>query len=62
MTIILTDYHLRRWYGDYLSQERMPAEYTLTVSDIRNKDGVNNIIFSSKVTNMIELKDQNLKY
>ena len=40
----------------------MPAEYTLTVSDIRNKDGVNNIIFSSKVTNIIELKDQNLKY
>ena len=39
----------RRWYGDYLSQERMPAEYTITVQDIRTRDGVNNIIFSSKV-------------
>ena len=39
----------RRWYGDYLSQERMPAEYLTTIQDIRTKDGVNNIIFSSKV-------------
>jgi len=39
----------RRWYGDYLSQERMPAEYLTTIQDIRTKDGVNNIIFSSKI-------------
>ena len=39
----------RRWYGDYLSKERMPAEYLLTIQDIRNKDGANNIVFSSKV-------------
>ena len=39
----------RRWYGDYLSQERMPAEYLATIQDIRTKDGVNNIVFSSKV-------------
>ena len=34
----------RRWYGDYLSQERMPAEYLATIQDIRTKDGVNNIV------------------
>ena len=39
----------RRWYGDYLSQENMDPEYNTTVQDIRTKDGVNNIIFSSKV-------------
>ena len=39
----------RRWYGDYLSQENMDPEYNTTVQDIRTKDGVNNVIFSSKV-------------
>ena len=34
---------------DYLSQENMDPEYNTTVQDIRTKDGVNNVIFSSKV-------------
>ena len=34
----------RRWYGDYLSQENMDAEYNTTVQDLRTKDGVNNVI------------------
>ena len=43
----------RRWYGDYLSQENMDPEYNTTVQDIRTKDGVNNVIFSSKVLYLI---------
>ena len=46
----------RRWYGDYLSQEQMPPDYTATIQDIRNRDGVNNIIFSSRVKKINRFK------
>jgi len=46
----------RRWYGDYLSQENMEPEYNSTVQDIRNKDGANNVIFSSKMLKINKFK------
>lgn len=46
----------RRWYGDYLSQENMDPEYNTTVQDIRTKDGVNNVIFSSKMLKINKFK------
>lgn len=46
----------RRWYGDYLSQENMDPEYSSTVQDIRTKDGVNNVIFSSKMLKINKFK------
>merc|ERR1711902_249963 len=52
----------RRWYGDYLSQEQMPPDYTATIQDIRNRDGVNNIIFSSRVKKINRFKKTSDRY
>jgi len=41
----------RRWYGDYVGQDSGGVvDYAATVQEIKAKDGVNNIVFSSHVT------------
>lgn len=39
----------RRWYGDYLSQDRSDPIYASALAEVRAKDGGNNIIFSCQV-------------
>jgi len=39
----------RRWYGDYLSQDRSDPIYASALAEVRSKDGGNNIVFSSQV-------------
>ena len=39
----------RRWYGDYLSQDRSDPVYASALAEVRAKDGGNNIVFSCQV-------------
>lgn len=46
----------RRWYGDYLSQERMSPDYDNLVQELLAKEGNNNLVFSSKVLKVNRFK------
>ena len=54
----------RRWYGDYLGQGQLAPgpEYGATVQEIRQRDGVNNIIFSSRLRKINRHKQSSDRY
>lgn len=46
----------RRWYGDYLSEERLGPEYSAAVQDLLTRDGTNNIVFSCRLLKVNKFK------
>jgi len=46
----------RRWYGDYLSEERLGPEYSAAVQDLLTRDRTNNIVFSSRMLKVNKFK------
>ena len=42
----------RRWYGDYLSQDRSDPMFASALAEVRAKDGGNNVVFSCQVSLM----------
>jgi len=48
----------RRWYGDYLSQEGMAAQYSSMVQDLLTRDRANNLVFSCRMLKINKFKKQ----